>query len=87
MVNNAEKAQDSYKSRMAQKWGIPVVSTEFIHKCVEAGKLVEVDPYVVVGKTATKEFGLGKIIGMVDVLIIHELVLILYESVVIQYSI
>ncbi len=64
MVNNAEKAQDSYKSRMAQKWGIPVVSTEFIHKCVEAGKLVEVDPYVVVGKTAAKEFNSGKIIGM-----------------------
>ncbi len=67
MVNNAEKAQDSYKSRMAQKWGIPVVSTEFIHKCVEAGKLVEVDPYVVVGKTAAKEFNSGKIIGMLNI--------------------
>ena len=64
MVNNAEKAQDSYKSRMAQKWGIPVVSTEFIHKCIETGKLVEADPFVVVGKTAAKEFDTGKIVGM-----------------------
>lgn len=64
VVNDAEKAQDSYKSRMAQKWGIPVISTEFIHKCVEAGKLVEADPFVVVGKTATEEFDNGKIVGM-----------------------
>ena len=59
-----EKAQDSYKSRMAQKWGIPVVSTEFIHKCIETGKLVEADPFVVVGKTAAKEFDTGKIVGI-----------------------
>ena len=65
MVNNVEKAQDSYKSRMAQKLGIPVVSADFIQKCVECGKLVEADPYVVVGKTAAKEFDTGKIIGMI----------------------
>lgn len=64
VVNNVEKAQDSYKSRMAQKWGVPVVNTDFIHKCIEAGKLLEADPFVVVGKTATKEFDTGKIVGV-----------------------
>ena len=59
-----EKAQDSYKSRMAQKWGIPVVAMDFIHKCVEAGMLLEADPFVVAGKTATGEFDTGKIVGM-----------------------
>ena len=63
MVNNAEKAKDSYKSRMAQKWGVPIVTTDFIHKSIEAGKLLEADLFVVVGKTATKEFDTGKIIG------------------------
>ena len=58
-----EKAQDSYKSRMAQKWKVPVLSVEYITKCVEAGKLLEVDPYVVVGKTASEEFSSGKIVG------------------------
>jgi len=42
-----------------------VVSTEFIHKCVEAGKLVEIDSYVVVGKAARKGVEL-KIIGMLS---------------------
>lgn len=63
VVNNAEKAQDSYKSRIAQKWGVPVVSVDFIHACVDRGKLLEVDPYLVVGKTAAQEFSSGKIIG------------------------
>ena len=63
VVNNAEKAQDSYKSRMAQKWKVPVLCVDFIHKCVEAGKLLEVDPYVVVGRTTAEEFGSGKIVG------------------------
>ena len=64
MVNNAEKAQDSYKSRMAQKWGIPVVSMEFVDKCIEAKKLLEADQFIVVGKTAAQEFSTGKIVGM-----------------------
>lgn len=62
-MNNVEKAQDSYKSRMAQKWGIPVVSVDFIQRCVEAKKLLETDPYTVVGKTAAQEFSSGKILG------------------------
>ena len=64
MVNNAEKAQDSYKSRMAQKWSIPVVSMEFVDKCIEAKKLLEADQFIVVGKTAAQEFSTGKIVGM-----------------------
>ena len=63
VVNNAEKAQDSYKSRMAQKWGIPVVGLEFVDKCLEVGKLLEADPFVVAGKTAAQQFSTGKIVG------------------------
>lgn len=32
VVNNPERAADSYKGRMAQKWGIPVVSMTFIDR-------------------------------------------------------
>lgn len=63
MVNNAEKAQDSYKSRMAAKWGIPVVSLDFIAACLEAGTLLEPDKFIVVGKTASEELSSGKIVG------------------------
>lgn len=68
-----EKAQDSYKSRMAQKWGIPVISTDFIHECVSAGKLLEADKFVVVGKTAAEEFSTGKIIGVLHVYVVVSL--------------
>ena len=63
VVNNVEKAQDSYKSRMAQKWSIPVVGLEFLDKCLESGKLLEADPFVVAGKTAAQQFSTGKIVG------------------------
>ena len=63
-MNNVEKAQDSYKSRMAQKWGIPVVSMDFVNQCLVEGKLLEADHFIVVGKTAAQEFSSGKIIGV-----------------------
>lgn len=63
-MNNVEKAQDSYKSRMAHKWGIPVLSMEFVDRCLEEGKLLEADSFIVVGKTAAQEFSSGKIIGV-----------------------
>lgn len=48
---------------MAQKWCIPVVSTSFIEACVDAGKLVQADDFVVAGKTASQELSSGKIVG------------------------
>ena len=63
-MNNVEKAQDSYKSRMAQKWGIPVVSMEFVTQCLVEGRLLEADQFIVVGKTAAQEFSSGKIVGV-----------------------
>lgn len=32
-------------------------------RCVEEGKLLEVDQFVVVGKTAAEQFSTGKIVG------------------------
>ena len=63
VVNNAEKVQDTYKSRMAAKWGTPVVSLDFITACLEAGTLLEPDKFIVMGKTASEELSSGKIVG------------------------
>ena len=63
MVNNADKGADSYKGRMAQKYGIPIVSTSFVDVSVERGELVELDDFLAVGKTAAEQFQAGKIIG------------------------
>ena len=65
MVNNAEKSADSYKGRMAQKYGIPIVSTTFVDVSVERGELMEPDDFLAVGKTAAEQFQTGKIIGTV----------------------
>ena len=66
MVNNAEKSAESYKGRMAQKYGIPIVSTSFVDVSVEKGELVETDDFLAVGKTAAEQFQTGKIIGMIS---------------------
>ena len=65
VVNNADKSAESYKGRMAQKYGIPIVSTSFIDASVESGELVEPDDFLVVGKTAAEQFQTGKIIGTI----------------------
>ena len=65
VVNNAEKSAESYKGRMAQKYGIPIVSTSFVDVSVERGELVEPDDFLLVGKTAAEQFQTGKIIGNV----------------------
>ena len=65
VVNNADKSADSYKGRMAQKYGIPIVSASFVDVSVERGELVEPDDFLAVGKTAAEQFQTGKIIGTV----------------------
>ena len=65
VVNNAEKSAESYKGRMAQKYGIPIDTTSFLHVSVERGELVEPDDFLLVGKTAAEQFQTGKIIGNV----------------------
>ena len=47
---------------MAQKHGIPIVSTSFVDVSVERGELMELDNFLAVGKTAAKQFQTGKII-------------------------
>ena len=71
MVNNADKSAESYKGRMAQKYGIPIVSTSFVDVSVERGELVEPDDYLAVGKTAAEQFQTGKIIGTIICVLHH----------------
>ena len=48
---------------MAQKWDIPIVSMDFIDSCLKAGRMLDADKFIVVGKTAAEEFKTGKIVG------------------------
>jgi hypothetical protein len=45
------------------KYGLPVVSVDFIHDSVDQGKLLNTDNYILVGKTKSEEFNSGKILG------------------------
>ena len=66
MCNDAEKADISYKVKMASKYGIPIISMTYIDKCVETGELLNTDDYIMVGKTKAQELGSGKITGLVE---------------------
>ena len=48
---------------MAAKYGLTVVSVDFIHDSVEQGRLLNTDNYILVGKTISEEFNSGKILG------------------------
>ena len=65
VVNNADKSAESYKGRMAHKYGIPIVSMSFVDISLERGELVEPDDYLAVGKTVAEQFQTGKIISTV----------------------
>ncbi|CAG2205451.1 PARP2_3_4 [Mytilus edulis] len=61
VCNDPEKADISYKCKMATKYGLPVVSLDYIHDCVDQGRLLNTDNYILVGKTKSQEFSSGKI--------------------------
>ncbi|XP_071800756.1 protein mono-ADP-ribosyltransferase PARP4-like isoform X2 [Asterias amurensis] len=61
VASNGAKTADSYKGRTAQKQGVPIVGVSFIEKCVEEGRLLDKDNFLLVGTTANMQFGSGKI--------------------------
>ncbi|CAG2243592.1 PARP2_3_4 [Mytilus edulis] len=63
VCNDPEKADISYKCKMATKYGLPVVSLDYIHDCVDQGRLLNTDNYILVGKTKSQEFSSGKILS------------------------
>ena len=63
MVTNNTSAEPSYKTKTAIRYGIPVVSVNFINACMEHGKLVDVDQFLVFGESASSQFKSGKILS------------------------
>ncbi|XP_071133573.1 uncharacterized protein [Mytilus edulis] len=63
VCNDPEKADISYKCKMATQYGLPVVSLDYIHDCVDQGRLLNTDNYILVGKTKSQEFSSGKILS------------------------
>ena len=60
-----DKAADSYKCRTALKYGVPVVSTYFLHQCVQEGKFLDPDIFRVAGQTKADQLKAGKIGGKI----------------------
>ena len=52
--SDTDRAQDSFKCRTALKYKIPVVSFDFLHKCMKEGRWVDPEPYYVVGETKSQ---------------------------------
>ena len=64
MMNDPEKVEMSYKCRTAGKYGVPVVSVDYVHACVKADKLQNTDDFLLMGKGKSDDFKSGKITGI-----------------------
>ncbi len=53
------------------KIGIPVVAIDFILDSVANDKLLEMEQYVICGKTKSKEFSSGRIVGEISFTLIE----------------
>ena len=45
------------------KYGIPVVSIDFVEACIAKGKLLDTDEYILYGEKASSSFSCGKILS------------------------
>lgn len=63
IVDQEQDFHDSYKGRTAEKLCIPIVSLAFIDACINEGKLVNYQDYVLSGKPVADSFAKGKIVG------------------------
>ncbi|XP_022100686.1 poly [ADP-ribose] polymerase 4-like isoform X2 [Acanthaster planci] len=63
VASNGPKTADSYKGRTAKKQGVPIISMGFIERCLEEGRLVDHEDFLLVGKTSSMQFSSGKIIA------------------------
>ncbi|XP_067050666.1 protein mono-ADP-ribosyltransferase PARP4-like isoform X2 [Acropora muricata] len=61
VTSNAERTLTSYKGRTAQKYGIAVVSYEFLAECIKAGQLLDPQPYLLSETKESQSFCSGKI--------------------------
>ena len=62
-TGSTKSAEDSYKCRTALKYGVPVVSVDYLYNCVEKGRLTDPDPFLVLGSTCSQLLTSGVIAG------------------------
>ena len=62
-MSENKEITETYKGRTAVKLGIPIVSLSFIDDCAQQQKLLDSDEYLLVGKSAAKQFSSGIIKG------------------------
>ncbi|KAH9525129.1 Protein mono-ADP-ribosyltransferase parp4 [Bulinus truncatus] len=61
VTSDPEKCQVSSKSRMALKYGLPVLRLDYIWDCLQAESLLPKESYIVGGKSKFLDFKSGKI--------------------------
>ena len=63
VVSLSQGSEPPYKVKTAMKYGIPVVSVDFIDACIASSKLLDTDNFVVFGERASTSFSSGKILS------------------------
>ena len=54
ICSKGDGATDTFKCRLALKYKIPVVSADFLHRCVEEGCWVDPEPFYIAGETSSQ---------------------------------
>lgn len=63
MTGNSERTLSSYKGRTAVRYGIAVVSFDFVKESIKCGKLLDPQPYLLSETRESQNFSSGKIAG------------------------
>ena len=63
LTSNAAGTLSTYKGQTAIKHSIPIVSLEFVDKCIIAAEVIDHEPFIVGTSKAPDEFSTGKIVG------------------------
>ena len=63
VVSSSKDKEPSYKIKTAIKYGIPVVSVNFVSTCIEKNKLLNADDFIVYGEKPADSFRSGKIVA------------------------
>ncbi|KAK3593675.1 hypothetical protein CHS0354_013571 [Potamilus streckersoni] len=61
LCGDPKKADMSYKCKMATKYGIPIICLDYVRDCIDKGRLLNTDGYLLLGKNKAEELKLGKI--------------------------
>ena len=82
LVLDTTEKLESYKCRQARKLSIPIISSEYVTKCVEEERLLTIKGFLMEKSVTSQKFEKGKIAGkLMKGLILDVTLIVVYDLV------